>query len=633
MATADPSATTSPAVSQRADIRAQLRQFAPFLQMRAEHLDSLLANALPTHYPAGATLVAPAHGVVTHLLVVLGGHVTGHGSDDAGETRFEFEAGDMFPIGAVMAARAVNATYSAHDDVTCLQLPVPDVHAQIAISTPLAEFMHGRMRKQLELWRQALQANYAAQALAEQSLETALGRLDLKAPISVLPETPLTQALETMHNNKIGSMLVVDAAGAALGILTRHDILDRVVLARRSLESPISQVMTTPILTLSTQHTAQDAALLMSRHTIRHVPVTQDGKVVGMVSERDLFAMQRLSIRHVSSAIRAAPDEAALVRSALQIREFARHLIGQGVAARQMTQLISHLNDLLTEQLVTMQARIHGVDMQQACWLAFGSEGRSEQTISTDQDNGLVFLSEKPEQDRPRWLAFARSVNEALDRCGYPLCKGNIMASNPQCCLTPHEWSRRFGNWLDHGSPEDLLKANIYFDLRPLVGRAELAQALRDTITRQSANLPRFAKQMADNAQRHRVPLNWRGAIDTRSVGGREMVDLKHHGTAVFVDVARLYALTLGVPAIGTRERLEALGPLLHTSAADSEAWIAAFEFLQMLRLQVQMGDTPLERANQVDLESLNHIDRQMLKESFRVARRLLAKLERDYPS
>ncbi len=633
MATADPSATTSPAVGPLADIRARLLQFAPFLQMRTEHLDSLLANALPIHYPAGATLVAPAHGVVQHLLVVLGGHVTGHGSDDGGETLFEFEAGDMFPIGAVMASRAVNATYSAHDDVTCLQLPVPDVHAQIAVSTPLAEFMHGRKRKQLELSRQAMQANYAAQALAEQSLETALGRLDFMAPISVLPETPLAQALETMHTNKIGSMLVVDAAGAALGILTRHDILDRVVLARLALETPIGQVMTTPILTLSTQHTAQDAAMLMSRHTIRHVPVTQDGKVVGMVSERDLFTMQRLSIRHVSSDIRAAQDEAALVRSAQQIRAFTRHLIGQGVAARQMTQLISHLNDLLTEQLVAMQARIHGVDMQQACWLAFGSEGRSEQTISTDQDNGLVFLSDQPEQDRPRWLAFARSVNEALDRCDYPLCKGNIMASNPQCCLTPREWSRRFGNWLEHGSPEDLLKANIYFDLRPLVGRADLAQALRGTITRLSANLPRFAKQMADNAQRHRVPLNWRGAIDTTSVGGREMIDLKHHGTSVFVDVARLYALTLGVPAIGTRERFEAIGPLLHTSAADSEAWTAAFEFLQMLRLQVQMGDTPLERANQVELESLNHIDRQMLKESFRVARRLLAKLERDYPS
>ncbi len=428
-------------------------------------------------------------------------------------------------------------------------------------------------------------------------------------------------------------MLVLDTQGAAMGILTRHDILERVVLAKLPLESPIEQVMTAPIHTLSAQHTAQDAALLMSRHGIRHVPVTQQGKVIGMVSERDLFTMQRLSIRHVSSDIRASTDDEGLVRAAGQIREFAGHLLGQGVAARQLTQLISHLNDLLTERLVLLQAQAHGVDMQQACWLAFGSEGRSEQTISTDQDNGLVFVSDQPEQDRPRWLAFARSVNEALDRCGYPLCKGNIMASNPQCCLTPKEWGRRFGDWLEFGSPQDLLHANIYFDLRALVGRSDLAEQLRDTITRQSAALPRFAKQMADNARRHRVPLNWRGAIDTSTVDGREMVDLKHHGTAVFVDVARLYALALGVPQVGTRERFEAIGPLLRRSAQDSDTWIAAFEFLQMLRLRVQTDDTPLEMANLVALDALNHVDRLMLKESFRVARSLLKKLDLDYPS
>jgi len=630
MATADLTpATANPTT----ETRARLSAFAPFMQMRNEHLDAFVDKVSLKRFVAGETILTPAHGPVAELMVVLEGHVIGQGANKNTDDRFEFEAGDQFPIGAVMEQRAVTSTYTAHDVLLCACLPTRDLHALVAISAPLEAFMHGRVRKQLELSRQAMQARYASQALAEHALEAPLGERVLRPPVSVVPQTPLAQALQTMHDARIGSILVLDATGTALGILTRHDILDRVALARMPLESPIGSVMTTPVHTLSTRHTAQDAALLMSRHGIRHVPVTQNGAVVGMVSERDVFAMQRLSIRHVSAGIRAAQDEAALVQSAQQIREFARHLIGQGVAARQMTQLISHLNDLLTERLVAMQARAHGMDMQQACWLAFGSEGRSEQTISTDQDNGLVFVSAQPDVDRPRWLAFARSVNEALDRCGYPLCKGNIMASNPQCCLTPQEWAQRFDDWMEFGSPQALLNANIYFDLRPLVGRADLAEQLGEGITRQAAALPRFAKQMADNARRHRVPLNWRGAIDTQTVDGREMVDLKHHGTAVFVDVARLYALALGVPATGTRDRFEAIGPMLRVPAPDSEAWIAAFEFLQMLRLQVQMGDASLEMANQVALDSLNHIDRHMLKESFRVARRLLAKLERDYPS
>jgi len=626
-------ATRPPAADAKAPdpLVAELMQYPPFMQMQGEHLQYFMNHAQAACFSAGTTILSPSAGV-THLLLVRKGHVTRQARAEA-EGGIEYEAGDLFPIGAVMTGRPVDGRYDAHDDVACLQLPLAMVRELCRISLPFAEFMQGRVRAQLQLSRQAMQANMAAQSLAEQSLEARLGELALKTPISVTPETPLAQALATMHERKIGSMLVLDAKGAALGILTRHDMLDRVVLARVPLETPIEQVMTSPILTLTAQHTAQDAALLMSRHTIRHVPVTRDGVVVGMVSERDLFAMQRMSIRHVSSSIRSAKDEAALVESAQQIRAFSRHLIVQGVAARQLTQLISHLNDLLTERLVLMKAEKHGVDMLQACWLAFGSEGRSEQTLSTDQDNGLVFVSDDAGQDRPRWLTFARDVNEALDRCGYPLCKGNIMASNPDCCLTPNEWIARFDRWMEYGAPQDLLNANIYFDLRALVGRADLAEQLRMQITRQAGALPRFAKQMADNALRHRVPLNWRGAIDTETVDGREMVDLKHHGTAVFVDVSRIYALALGVTQTGTRERIEAIGPLLHMSSQDSEAWIAAFEYLQMLRLQVQMSETPHEHANQVALDELNHIDRHILKESFRTARRVLGKIGRDYPS
>jgi signal-transduction protein with cAMP-binding, CBS, and nucleotidyltransferase domain len=102
--------------------------------------------------------------------------------------------------------------------------------------------------------------------------------------------------------------------------------------------------------------------------------------------------------------------------------------------------------------------------------------------------------------------------------------------------------------------------------------------------------VPRFLKQMADNALRLRAPLNWRGALETQNVDGRAMLDLKLHGTALFVDAARLYALAHGLPVLGTRARLEAAGPLMHVAAHESEAWVTGFEFLQMLRLQVQIG-------------------------------------------
>jgi CBS domain-containing protein len=136
------------------------------------------------------------------------------------------------------------------------------------------------------------------------------------------------------------------------------------------------------------------------------------------------------------------------------------------VQARQLTALISHLNDVLTGQLLKLKADEHGIDLNRLCWLCLGSEGRDEQTIATDQDNALILASDTSDESREAIRAFAREVNLALDSCGYPLCHGGIMAGESACCLTLDEWRERFRLWIEQGSPQDLLNASIYFDFR-----------------------------------------------------------------------------------------------------------------------------------------------------------------------
>ena len=125
-----------------------------------------------------------------------------------------------------------------------------------------------------------------------------------------------------------------------------------------------------------------------------------------------------------------------------------------------------------------------------------------------------MFESGHPERDRPTWLAFGRRVNEALAACGYPLCKGGVMAGEPACCMTGTEWCERFEHWMQHGAPVDLLNACIYFDFRPLLGREALVQPLRELIAREATRLPRFLKQMADNTLNNPAPLDWLGRIE-----------------------------------------------------------------------------------------------------------------------
>jgi len=623
-------AAQMPSGSLLANLRQELGRYTPFSQMAAADLDFFLNHVEQQYFAPGEVLVEPASGEVTQLFFIRQGAVSGkRGLAELQGGAFQYETGDLFPISAAIAGRAVTATYEATADTFVLVLPTQDMQALAQRSGPFADFLNRRVLKFLDLSRQALQVAYSSQTLAEQSLETPLGDLARRAPVTCRPATPLREALTEMHQRRIGSMLVTGERGEPLGILSRDDILGRVTLQAVPLETPIAEVMVHPVHSLTHEHTAEDAALLMSRHAIRHVPITRDGVVIGIVSERDLFAMQRLSLKHVSTSIRAAPDVDTLKLVAQDIRRFARSLLSQGVQARQLTALISHLNDVLTERLLELKAAQHGVDTSRLCWLALGSEGRSEQTIATDQDNALILPDDITPEQREKVLAFAQDVNEALDVCGYPLCKGGIMAGNPACCLTLQQWRERFAQWIEHGAPQDLLNASIYFDFRHLAGDLALAQTLRTEVSAQVRQVPRFLKQMALNALTRSAPLNWVGGIAADEQG---QIDLKLQGTAIFVDAARLYGLAQGVAATGTRERLEAIGPILGVTAPEYEAWVRGFEFLQMLRLQIQLQGAALaEQPNHIEVASLNDIDRRILKETFRVARTLQQRLQLDY--
>jgi CBS domain-containing protein len=629
-----PEVVSQPAASLILQLSTELSEHPPFAQMQPEHVRHFIAQSEQRYYAPGEQLMSPADGPVQSLLFIRRGAVTGtQGLAQLTGGAFLYEAGDTFPVSAAVANRAVTATYKASEDCFALALPVAAMHKLAEQSPPFADFLNRRVQQFLSLSQKALQEQYASRALAEQSMETPLADIAKREPVACRVDTPLRDALARMHEQRIGSMLITNDAGAALGILTRYDILGRVTLAGVSLDAPMGSVMVSPVQTLSTTHTAQDAALLMSRLHIRHVPVTREEngvhKVVGIVSERDLFAIQRLSLQHISNSIRSASSIDALKKIAPDIRRFAERLLGQGIQSRQLTSLVSHLNDILTQRILDVLADAHGLARAQACWIALGSEGREEQTIATDQDNALILADEVDEATRERWLALALEANETLDSCGYPLCVGNIMSSNADLCLRLKDWRARFEHWIGMGDPEDLLNASIFFDLRPLWGQQALASSLREVVTQLAPQKPRFLKLLALNALERSVPITWTGAIDTDEEG---YTDLKLRGTAIVVDAARLYSLAHGITATNTRERLQAMGEKLGAKEREYQSWIVGFEFLQTLRLRIQIdGKADPDRPNSVIIRKLNTIDRRILKETLRVVDELQQRMKLDY--
>jgi CBS domain-containing protein len=459
-----------------------------------------------------------------------------------------------------------------------------------------------------------------------------------RPPLTCAPDTPLRVVLAQLDANKVGSMVVVDpVTRAPLGIFTLRDLLQRVALAGRALDRPVAEVMTRDLVTVSPQVSSYQAALTMARNAVRHLLVVDAGRLVGVVSQNDLFSLQRLGVREISAQIAQASDVASLKRAAGQIRALAEQMLRRGTGAEALTQLISTLNDLLTMRVIELRRAAFVLPDVPICWIALGSEGRFEQTLSTDQDNGMVFVSPRPDETeavREALLPFARAVNQDLDACGFPLCTGDIMAGNAKWCLSVEEWRARFTDWIVSPTPEALLNATIFFDFRPLWGDHAIAEDLREWLARAAPTNTMFLVHIAGNALTCRPPIGTLRdfVLDNSDKAFPRTINLKMYGSRPFVDAARVYSLVYGARHTNTIERLRLTAPHIGLSEDQVEAMVLAFHFIQMLRLRRQIDPaTPPGGANRVNPYQLNEMDRRMLKEAFRQARKLQTRLQLKY--
>lgn len=616
-----------------------LRNHAPFDQMTVPHLEFLARRLRPVFFARGETVTTPESGVADRLYIIKSGRIRSELPGQGGATpQWELVSGESFPIGALLSRRPPHLLTRAAEESLCYELPREQFEALLHKSPVFHDFCTRRLASLLDSAYRNTREQSAERLREVDTLSTPLRELLQRPPLFCGPETPLQQALEQMAAERVGSMIVCDAQQQVVGLFTLRDLLARVTLAALDpATTPIEAVMTRNPLTLEAHQPAYQAALLMARHGFGHLCVVDDGRLLGMVSERDLFAMQRVGLTTLAQAIAHAATVAQLAELGGEIHRLVDQMLAQGVEVAQLTQLITALNDSLTRRAIELVVAAQPTPPPPFTWLAFGSEGRGEQTLKTDQDNGILFTlreGQGAESVRQQLLPLARAINGALATCGFALCPGNIMAGNPECCLSLEEWQARFDHWVDHGSPDHLLKATIFFDFRPLYGDAQPASLLRQGLLAQTQRNSRFCRQLAANAMQFRPPLGLFG--DFKLSSDRDTphsLDLKLQGVTPFVDAARIFALAAGVPSSNSSERLRQAAAAGRLNPDDVAAWNEAYHFIQLLRMQRHRHQTQQGKplSNRLDPDQLNDLERRILKEAFRQARKLQSKLVLEY--
>ncbi|MCX2727613.1 DUF294 nucleotidyltransferase-like domain-containing protein [Thermomicrobium sp. 4228-Ro] len=610
-----------------------LRRTPPFQFLSEERLRELAKRVEVHFFPRGTVVIRRRERPPEYLWVVVRGGIKKSLRSATGEEHVFEVASEGDLVGVLSSVDGVEGQLDdiAIEDTVCYAIPRRVVEELIASEPAVAQFFLGALREWVR----------ASLTVLERHEEPGDGTFVLSAPcravarrplLTCLPELSVREAARRMSAERVNSIVVIDNDGNGLGIVTDWDLRERVVAAGRSLETPVSEVMSTPLATIDADRLLLEAVRMMIARRINHLVVTEEGKPFGMLTAFDLLVQQGTSALFLARAIeretRTERLAQVLEHAQLQLLPF---LLSRGIRASEIAQLVSEVNDRVIARVLELLEQELGRPPVPYCWLVFGSEGRREQTIRTDQDNGILYADPpagEADQVRGYFERLGQWAVERLVALGFPPCPGRYSADNPEWVQPLSSWQRKFRNWMAVPEPQSVLNSLIVFDFRGVRGELALATALREFVRQELSHSPRFLFHVAAVSTAQPPPLGFLGRfVVERSGEHKNQLDLKMGGTGAIVNLVRLFALEHGVEETNTLARLLALLEVQAIERQLADDLAQAFEFLLGLRLrmqldQLQRGERP---SNHVDPRQLSTLDRTLLKEAFRVIGRAQA--------
>ncbi|GAB4277375.1 MAG: DUF294 nucleotidyltransferase-like domain-containing protein [Deferrisomatales bacterium] len=457
----------------------------------------------------------------------------------------------------------------------------------------------------------------------------------MTSPVLTLPpEASVREAARAMAREGTSSV-VVCAARCPEGIVTEKDLVQRVLAAGKDPDrTPLGEVMTGPVACLDPEAYIYKALAVMRRGGIRHLAVVDGGRLVGMVSMRNLMAMGTGETLELAEHIDGAASLEVLAEAKTQSRTVCAHLLEEGVPAVEVSRMLSHVNrDIHRRVLELCLEELEGAGMGRPpvpfCFILMGSHGRGENHLNTDQDHGMILADYPPERwerVEPYFMELSGRVAEGLARVGFPLCRGNVMSSNPVWRKPLSEWRDQVRGWYANPSSNAVRYTTLFYDFLPIWGDATLARELRDFITAGIQQNFQLLRSLFDEASHHKVPLTlFKGFVTEKSGPHKGQLDLKRSGLLFVVECARILALRHGVAETGTTDRLRALAEKGAIPKDEAEFVITAYKtlFHFLLTAQVQRLKQGEPADNYITPQELPIQERYLLRHALEATGRL----------
>ncbi|MBA2780733.1 DUF294 nucleotidyltransferase-like domain-containing protein [Billgrantia kenyensis] len=530
-----------------------------------------------------------------------------------------YTAGDLFGAISILNRKS-RYRFRAEQESLCYLLPKALFLQLCDDYPPFAEFFQQTL---------AHKARLLTEQRAEGGVTMAgfmLARVSecMRPPLCMGSATTIAEAVARLHESHADSLLVENGDGA--GMVTKTDLLDALVLQGRDKESPLQEIAHFELVTVRPEQYLFEVLVMMTRFKVERVVVMEQERPIGVVELTDVLSFFSSRSYVVSLQVEQADTLDALFRASRRTPELVKALMAQGVKLRFAMGLLAALNGRIMSKAwgFLIDERYH----RDSCLMVMGSEGRGEQILKTDQDNGLILADGL---DWPDVGEQMQRLTETLIELGYPPCPGNIMVNNPEWVGSVSQWQERIARWAAKRDGDSLMKLAIMLDSHAVAGNPALLDRVRLSLFEQCSRDEILLSYFARTALRFSTPLTLFGSLKKPQHG----IDIKKGGIFPIVHGVRTMALERRINQTSTLERLEALAADGRLEEKVAENLAEALSLFTELRLKQQLkrleGDVEGKSPDRVVVQELSSLERDLMREALHIVKDFKQSLSQRY--
>lgn len=620
----------------------QLLQSNPLFQtLPSQELDLLLEQTTVMNQSKNQFLIQ-GKDTESDLYLLLHGFARSVLMNEKGEeqTIRYYRPGDLIGLLHHFSEEPVLFSVQSIEKCEVLILPKKRFDQWVHQNTRFAEKLTYEMGQRLQSLYQVLadETSQHIPGLEAYPYRKKVGDLMTSPPVTVTEKTGIIAATQTMLQHQISSLLITRNE-KLVGIVTEHDLFRMIPSYQTIPITTVQTIMSENLVTISSESYFYEAMLKMINHKIKHLPVVTDEKLEGIVTLKTLTDFRSHSILTLMEEIDHLQSFNQLDKIGSSLLSFLQKLMKQKIPTWELAEIITECNDRTVRKVIQlaeheMRDAGFGTPPVNYCWITMGSEGRKEQILATDQDNGLIYedvIHKENEKKVDQYFSLlANKIVDGLEIVGFPRCKGGVMASNPLWRKSLTDWKNTIHSWFSYLQVEDIRQFTIFLDFRPVFGNFELAKELQQHLFNEKRKHPLIYPLLVEDDVGNPVPLSFFGKFlyDNKE---DETLDLKTGGLVHFVNVLRILSLFEGIQEISTFERMKALTDKEIFTEEEYTEILQSFQTLIDLRfkLQLQQIQESVPVSNRLIVSHLTKSQRIQLKKALTTAKWLQHRLLR----